>query len=703
MMKKYFLVVLLLSIFGGAKIFAQNQPCGDTLHYLQMNVSSGSWGNEMSWTLLNDANQPVNGGGGYGNNQAFTLTQCLPSGCYTMHLHDSFGDGWNGGTMEIFLDGQSIFSGTLASGSDMVFTIAMDAMGCESSIPVGCLDPAAANYNPAAIMSDGNCIYLGCTDPYAMNYNASATQNDSSCVYCNEGVYAHVYVCAFSYGNQINLSILDSNGVSIFNSPILNNGAIYHTDVCLDSSMCYTAVMTNNAGLTGWNNGYFWISVGGVQVINQSLDATATSEEANFSMFGPCNVPVIPGCTDVWAMNYNPQANMNDSTCVFPIYGCMDMNAMNYSNEANVNSNCIYPNMCGNMNLIYIESNSSNVDYTGYYSILDEYNNMLTYSYVGESSYACVNDGCYSVQYNTWETNPASDTILVQVNNNQIYSFTTSQMLINLSTFCVNDTTGFGLTIEGCMDTTAMNYNSMATQDDNSCIYYTDCPNGFSYIQGSTGSWGNEMSFDILNSAGEVIYAFEGSTSNTPFMEYACLTPDCYTVEMTDSWGDGWNGGYVYLFESAGAGNFQGILNWGNSGWGNYSVGGMCAEELWGCMDIAALNYASWATQDDGSCMYNDNDTINWNPGMALNSNWEVKVFPNPSNDMVWLNVSGLNQNELAKYQVFAADGRLVCEKSFTTNGNSNFVVEGIESETGIFFVKLIIQNESKLTRVIKL
>ncbi len=701
MMKKYFLVTLLLSIFGGVKISAQNQPCGDTLHYLQISLTTGTWGGEMSWTLLNDSNTPINGGGGYGNNQAFTLTQCLPSGCYTMHLHDSFGDGWNGGTMDLILDGQSIFSGTLASGSDMVFTIAMDAMGCQSSIPVGCLDPAAANYDPAAIMSDGNCIYLGCTDPYAMNYNASATQNDSSCVYCSEGAYAHLYICAFANGNQINLSILDSNGVSIFNSPILNNGAIYNTNICLESDMCYTALMTNNAGLTGWNNGYFWITVGGTQVINQSLDANSTSEEANFSMFGACNVPIVLGCTDTWAMNYNPQANLSDSSCVYPVYGCTDMNALNYMAEATINTNCLYPNMCGNMNMIYFESTAESGNYSDYYTIIDENNGMVGYTYVGQSNYACVNDGCFFVQLNTWDANPSSDTLTIQVNNNEIYTFTTSQLLYSVNTFCVNDPTGF--VVSGCTDVNAMNYNPMATENDNTCVFSSDCPNGFSYIQGSTGSWGNEMSFEILNSLGEAVYTFEGTTSNAAFLDFACLAPDCYTVQMEDSWGDGWNGGYLILSDFMGVTNFQATLDWGSTSWGSFSVGGMCTEEIWGCMDSTALNYNSWATQSDGSCMFNDNDTINWNSGMSLNSNWEVKVFPNPSNDIVWLNVSGLNQNELAKYQVFAADGRLVSEKSFTTNGNANFIVEGIESETGIFFVKLIIQNESKLTRVIKL
>ncbi|MBM3428937.1 MAG: hypothetical protein FJX95_09165, partial [Bacteroidetes bacterium] len=93
-MKKALLFLGVILSFLNNQVVAQNQPCGDTLHYVQINLTTGSWGSEMSWTFLNSSNIPINGGGPYGNYQAFTLTQCLPAGCYTMHLHDSFGDGW---------------------------------------------------------------------------------------------------------------------------------------------------------------------------------------------------------------------------------------------------------------------------------------------------------------------------------------------------------------------------------------------------------------------------------------------------------------------------------------------------------------------------------------------------------------------------------------------------------------------------------
>jgi hypothetical protein len=48
----------------------------------------------------------------------------------------------------------------------------------------GCMDSTASNYNPAATIDDGSCLYPGCTDPFAMNYCSSCNVNDSfSCTY----------------------------------------------------------------------------------------------------------------------------------------------------------------------------------------------------------------------------------------------------------------------------------------------------------------------------------------------------------------------------------------------------------------------------------------------------------------------------------------------------------------------------------------
>ena len=57
-----------------------------------------------------------------------------------------------------------------------------EQVSCLYIIP-GCTDSTACNYNSIANTNDGSCLTdYGCTDPTATNYNPSATCNDGSCI-----------------------------------------------------------------------------------------------------------------------------------------------------------------------------------------------------------------------------------------------------------------------------------------------------------------------------------------------------------------------------------------------------------------------------------------------------------------------------------------------------------------------------------------
>ena len=56
---------------------------------------------------------------------------------------------------------------------------------CSAPTPIsGCTQAGASNYDPAAELNDGSCIYeSGCTDPSAFNYNHAAQKDDGSCIF----------------------------------------------------------------------------------------------------------------------------------------------------------------------------------------------------------------------------------------------------------------------------------------------------------------------------------------------------------------------------------------------------------------------------------------------------------------------------------------------------------------------------------------
>lgn len=52
----------------------------------------------------------------------------------------------------------------------------------------------------------------------------------------------------------------------------------------------------------------------------------------------------VYGCTDSSASNYNPNATINNGTCVYDVFGCMDKEAKNYKENATVDDgSCSYP------------------------------------------------------------------------------------------------------------------------------------------------------------------------------------------------------------------------------------------------------------------------------------------------------------------------------------------------------------------------
>ena len=109
------------------------------------------------------------------------------------------------------------------------------------------------------------------------------------------------------------------------------------------------------------------------------------------------------------------------------------------------------------------------------------------------------------------------------------------------------------------------------------------------------GSYSDEISVVILDCEGSIIYQANGIYNESI---YDCIDlPDSYTIEMYDTYGDGWTGNVITL----GSDNYT-----MSCGWPNCIFESVQVDVCLGCTDTEACNFSSYAEVDDQSCIYID-------------------------------------------------------------------------------------------------
>ena len=204
----------------------------------------------------------------------------------------------------------------------------------------GCMDITASNYDATATCDDGSCIWssCGCTDPLALNYNPAVTCDDGSCLYCDPIPMGHTYTttdatsstvssgtglyCQSNSDGCIHLTVTSTSCTNLFNLISTN------TNLVLNANYNYNTQI-DICNLAAGSYGFTLIDCNGCQMTITMNVSTAGSA---------C------GCTDPAASNYNPNATIDDGTCLF--CGCRDSNALNYNPAATSDcGTCTYPSL----------------------------------------------------------------------------------------------------------------------------------------------------------------------------------------------------------------------------------------------------------------------------------------------------------------------------------------------------------------------
>ena len=211
----------------------------------------------------------------------------------------------------------------------------------------GCTDSNADNYDSSFPLchDQGQCQYEGCTDPTATNYDSTANVDDGSCI-PNEAFDATVGACDQNWcpatfqwptswnsdqgGNKAKLRyrIKDSN----------NPWAIHRNKQTPYLASDWAGGVPGNTMLFAVNSDYEW------QAVEEGSGWNTSGEPTYGTHYFSTPPGAVFGCTTPGSINYNPNATMDDGSCIPNMVGCMDTTADNYNSSANTPCNgcCIH-------------------------------------------------------------------------------------------------------------------------------------------------------------------------------------------------------------------------------------------------------------------------------------------------------------------------------------------------------------------------
>ena len=399
------------------------------------------------------------------------------------------------------------------------------------------------------------------------------------------GVPARVIINLDQYQSETSWDIKDSTGTIHASGGGYNSQPDYATVVenviIPKGDLTFNIYDTYGDGL----NGALWQGQDGSYYVVQCNDTLIYGTNAAFGhdtlhVFVSDSCPPILGCMDIDYVEFNPLANLNDSSCVtLKMFGCLDSTMFNYDSTANTMDlidSCGYTlllhDLMGNgwvgSNLqlttpdtVYNFTHSGG--FTDTFSIGLTAPDLITFKFFisAQASLTTIECGFTLI-------NPEGN-ILIDVQPPFIQPLLPYNVITNCGNTCVEK-------VFGCMDSLAVNYVDTANTENNTCYYLPGCTNSSFleyYTQGFTADYNNGSC---------LTQAIWGCTSLSAFNYDPLANMD--------------NGGCITVVVGC---MMPSAFNYNP----NANTPGTCVPFIYGCTSNIALNYNPSANTDDGSCI----------------------------------------------------------------------------------------------------
>ena len=592
----------------------QEIVCNPGQSLIDVAIKLDNWPTETSWLIYSatDTFASVNSGTyDYTQTGQTVHTQvCVPVGDTIMFtINDTYGDGIGGG---------SVVGGCLVTNldcQDTVFLLSPPNFGytassntyvsasCNNDTTIyGCTTPAYLEYDSLATVDDGSCMTLatyGCTDVTQFNYDPNADRMllTSPCTYD--------LILYDDGGDSWGACWLGvEQGDSLWQFKITNNGIYSDT---------FELVLNSNDEVY-----FYYFEIPTPQQNTQQLDIQTIQnsfklENSYGTIIHQGNNP-WPGPNENKLRNYKSALDIYEAQpycgneCIPVVTGCMDTIAYNYNALANTNSICYYSPGCTNAGYLeyYTQGFVADID-DGSCSVLAEFGctDPLAFNYdpnanVDNGGCVPVVVGCMipgSFNYNAQANTPGNCIPI-------IYGCTSPIALNYNPNANTDDGSCIGI-VYGCTDPTAFNFNPNANVDDSTCIpvlYGCTDATMFNYDPNANTDNGSCIPF-AYGCTDSTMFNYDplANTDNgncIPYV-YGCTDPSMLNYNPQANTEDFSCIAYIYGCMDSTALNYDSLANTEN---------GSCIDVIQGCMDVNAWNYDSLANTNFGhdslGCLY---------------------------------------------------------------------------------------------------